>query len=513
MGANANLGVAQPRAGEDGREAPVFASVPKPPGGRNRLYNDDLAPAQERKWGSFSLFTMWLSDVHSIGGYTFAAGLFFLGLVGWQVLIALVVGIFLVNLAVNIMGRTGQRMGTPFPVVSRLSFGVYGANIPALIRAIVAIAWYGIQTYLASVAVIVLSLAIFPGLKSMENGGFLGLAPLGWICFLILWVLQLLVMHRGMETIRKYQWVAGPAVWVAMIALMIWMLVCAHGNIGLDVSTSRLSGAAGIREFLAAVSLTVAYFSTLMLNYCDFSRFAPDQRSVRRGNFWGLPVNFTAFAIVSVIVTAGTITVFGKAITDPVLLVGKIHNTAALVIGALVFIVATIGINIVANFVSPAYDLANVAPKHIDFQRGGLISAVLALVVLPWKLYSSPVAVNYFLGSLGAFLGPLFAIIMVDYYLIRHERVDMVDLYREDGGRYHYKHGVNPRALIAFVPSAAVAAVIALDSYFSTASAFSWFIGAVPAAVIYYLISANDKLPVSSAGDEGVAASDAATVS
>ena len=183
MGANANLGVAQPRAGEDGREAPVFASVPKPPGGRNRLYNDDLAPAQERKWGSFSLFTMWLSDVHSIGGYTFAAGLFFLGLVGWQVLIALVVGIFLVNLAVNIMGRTGQRMGTPFPVVSRLSFGVYGANIPALIRAIVAIAWYGIQTYLASVAVIVLSLAIFPGLKSMENGGFLGLAPLGWICF------------------------------------------------------------------------------------------------------------------------------------------------------------------------------------------------------------------------------------------------------------------------------------------------------------------------------------------
>ena len=148
--------------------------------------------------------------MHSIGGYTFAAGLFFLGLVGWQVLIALILGIFLVNIAVNMMGRAGQRMGTPFPVVSRLSFGIYGANIPALIRAIVAIASYGTQTYLASVAVIVLTLAIFPGLKSMENGGFLGLAPLGWICFLVLWVLQLAVMHRGMETIRKYQWVAGP---------------------------------------------------------------------------------------------------------------------------------------------------------------------------------------------------------------------------------------------------------------------------------------------------------------
>jgi NCS1 family nucleobase:cation symporter-1 len=252
-----------------------------------------------------------------------------------------------------------------------------------------------------------------------------------------------------------------------------------------------------------------------MLNYCDFSRFAPDQRAVRRANFWGLPVNFTAFAIVSVIVTAGTITVFGKAITDPVLIVGKIHNTATLVIGALVFIVATIGINIVANFVSPAYDLANVAPKHIDFQRGGLISALLALVVLPWKLYSSPVAVNYFLGSLGAFLGPLFGIIMVDYYLIRRERVDMVDLYREDGGRYHYKHGVNPRALIAFIPSAAVAAVIALDSYFSTASAFSWFIGAVPAATIYYLINANDKVSSTLVEEEAeaVSAPNDATVS
>lgn len=479
-----------------GPEQPAVADiVPVPPGGKNRLYNSDLAPSTERKWGAFSIFTMWLSDVHSIGGYTFAAGLFFLGLVGWQVLIALIVGILLVNVAVNMMGRAGQKMGTPYPVVSRLSFGVFGANVPALIRAIVAICWYGIQTYLASVAVIVLMLAIWPGLKSLENGGFLGLPPLGWIAFLVLWVLQLLVMHRGMETIRKYQWWAGPAVWVAMVALMIWILVSAHGNVGLSLSTKRLSGAMGFREFLAGISLTVAYFSTLMLNFCDFSRFAPSQKAVRQGNFWGLPVNFTAFAIVSVIVTAGTITVWGKAITDPVLIVGKIHNTPTLVIGALVFIVATIGINIVANFVSPAYDLANVAPKHINFQRGGVISAVLALLVMPWKLYSSPVAVNYFLGGLGAFLGPLFGIIMVDYFLIRRERVNMPDLFREDGGEYYYKHGVNPRALIAFIPTAAVAAVIALDSYFAAASAFSWFIGAVPAALIYYWINLDRRAP------------------
>lgn len=473
------------------------AGIPGPGAERNRLWNEDLAPVplgKERRWGTFSLFTMWLSDVHSLGGYTFAAGLFFLGLIGWQVLVALVVGILLVNVAVNWMGKVGQELGTPYPVVSRMSFGVYGANLAALIRAVVAIAWYGIQTYLASVGVIVLLLAVWPSLKSGDTGGFLGLPPLGWVCFLALWVVQLFVLHRGMETIRKYQWVAGPAVWLAMLALMIWILVLAHGHINFSVSPKRLSGPMAIKEFLAAVALTVAYFSTLMLNFCDFSRFAPNQKAVRRGNFWGLPVNFTAFSIVSVVVTAGTISVFGKAITDPVMIVSKIHNTGGLIIGALVFILATVGINVVANFVSPAYDLSNAVPKHIDFRRGGLISAVLALVVMPWKLYSSPVAVNYFLGALGAFLGPLFGIIMVDFFIIRRQKVNMEDLYKEQGGIYHYFHGWNPLALAAFVPSAVIAAVIALDGYFSAASDFSWFIGAAPAALIYYLVARNRTL-------------------
>ncbi len=155
------------------------------------------------------------------------------------------------------------------------------------------------------------------------------------------------------------------------------------------------------------------------------------------------------------------------------------------------FILATVGINVVANFVSPAYDLSNAMPKHIDFRRGGLISAVLALLVMPWKLYSSPVAVNYFLGALGAFLGPLFGIIMVDFFLIRRQRVNMEDLYKEQGGSYHYWHGWNPLALAAFVPAALIAAVIALDGYFSAASDFSWFIGAAPAALIYYFIARN----------------------
>lgn len=452
-----------------------------------RLHNADLAPAKQRDWNAYSLFALWMSDVHSIGGYTFAAGLFVLGLVGWQVLIALLVGIVLVNIGVNLIGYASQRTGVPYPVIARMSFGVFGANIPALTRAIIAILWYGIQTYLASVAIVVLLLAIDPALEPYSKGGFLGLSPLGWLAFLVLWALQLLVMRHGMETVRKYQHWAGPAIWVVMLALAVWMIVAAGGDITLNLSRHPVSGWDAVVKFLAAVSLTIAYFSTLMLNFGDFARFAPTRRAVTVGNFWGLPVNFTAFSVVTVIVTAGSISVFGEAVSDPVELVAKIPNTAVLVLGAVTFVVATIGVNIVANFVSPAYDLANLAPKYLTFRRGGLISAVVAVLVLPWKLYSSPVVVNYFLGGLAAFLGPLFAIIAVDFYLLRKRMVNVDHLY-QTSGEYYYRKGVNPRAVAAFVPAAVIAGAVALVPALSAVAPFSWFVGAFLGGAIYYVI-------------------------
>ncbi|MDQ6876325.1 MAG: NCS1 family nucleobase:cation symporter-1 [Candidatus Dormibacteraeota bacterium] len=455
-----------------------------------RLYNEDLAPAKERNWKGFSIFALWTADVHSIGGYTFAAGLFFLGLIGWQVLLALVLGIVIVLVGMNLIGWAGQRTGVPYPVFSRLSFGVFGANLPALIRAIIAIAFYGIQTYLASVALLVLGLRIFPSLQTYTEHGFLGLSWAGWVCFMALWVLQLLLFQRGMEMVRRFVDFAGPAIWIVMIVLAVSIVVATHGHLNFSIGSTRLSGPEAWRSFLAAISLTVAYFSTLLLNYCDFSRFAPTRRSITIGNFWGLPVNYTAFAILSVVVTAGSITLYGQAITDPVLLVAKVQNTAVLVVGALVFTVATIGINVVANFVSPAYDLANVWPKHITFRRGGAISAVVAIIVLPWKLYSTPVIINYFLGGLAAFLGPLFGILMVDYYLLRRQRVVIEDLYRATpDSTYYYRAGWNPKALIAFIPAAAVSAVCALVPGLGNVAAFSWFIGAALGALLYYVVA------------------------
>ncbi|MFE4834847.1 NCS1 family nucleobase:cation symporter-1 [Arthrobacter sp. NPDC056691] len=484
-----------------------------PPGASARLYNEDLAPAEHRTWGFYSLFAMWMSDIHSLGGYTFAAGLFALGLGAWQVFLALVVGIILVYFLMNFSGYAGQKTGVPYPVLARISFGTFGANLPALIRALVAIAWYGIQTWLASRAVIIIALKVWPGLKGLTENNFLGESTLGWLAFLLMWSLQLLLLRNGMETIRRFQDWAGPAVWAVMGLLVIYILINAGWNVSLDLPGGTAQWGT-VHAFFAAVALTVTYFSTLMLNFCDFSRFAPSRKAVRKANLWGLPVNFIAFSVVSVVVTAGTFKVYGEHIYDPVEIVGRIDSIWALLLGAVTFAVATLGINVVANFVSPAYDLANVWPSRIDFRRGGLIAAMIALVITPWNLFNSPVVINLFLGGLGALLGPLFGIIMMDYYVLRRQHVLVQDLFTEQG-YYTYTGGWNRKADISFLVSAVPAVVLALVPLFGAFSAFSWFIGATLAAVVHYLISRNDTTLAASvrAATEAEIESDAASTS
>jgi NCS1 family nucleobase:cation symporter-1 len=272
--------------------------------------------------------------------------------------------------------------------------------------------------------------------------------------------------------------------------LVVYILINAGWNISLDLPGGSAQWGAA-HAFLAAVALTVTYFSTLMLNFCDFSRFAPSRKAVRTANLWGLPVNFIAFSVVSVVVTAGTFKVYGEHIYDPVEIVGRIDSIWALLLGAVTFAVATLGINVVANFVSPAYDLANAWPSRIDFKRGGLIAAMIALVITPWNLFNSPVVISLFLGGLGALLGPLFGIIMVDYYVLRQQHVLVRDLFREEG-YYTYTGGWNRKAVISFLVSAVPAVVVALVPVFGALSAFSWFIGAIAAAAVHYFISRHD---------------------
>ena len=203
-----------------------------------RLYNEDLAPSTERHWHSYNYFAVWMSAIHNIGTYTFVAGMFALGLTAWQVLLSLAIGITVLYFGLLLAGRMGVETGVPFPVMARLSFGIWGANLPALVRAVIAIAWYGIQTYLASLAVVVLLLRIDPGLSAWQERSFLGLSLLGWACFLLLWLLQMFVVTRGMEAVRRFQDWAGPLIWVVMLGMAVWLFSQANWHLPMNRSSS-----------------------------------------------------------------------------------------------------------------------------------------------------------------------------------------------------------------------------------------------------------------------------------
>src|SRR5271167_5180338 len=267
-----------------------------------------------------------------------------------------------------------------------------------------------------------------------------------------------------METIRKFIDFCGPVVYVVMFALAIWMLSqTGLWSLSLQLSRAPSTGIVTIGLMANAAMLIVAYFGALLLNFGDFARFAKSDAAMKTGNFLGLPINFLVFAIVTVIVTAGTLQVFGQAIMDPVLIVEKIGNPVVVAIGSVTFIIATMGINIVANFVSPAYDISNLYPEKIDFRLGGLITSILSVLVCPWIFVSSPQAITIFVSIFGAALGPMFGIMVADYYLVKRQQIVLNDLYTmSPKGSLHFDNGWNTRALLALAGSAAISIGLAL---------------------------------------------------
>jgi len=459
----------------------------------DRLTNEDLAPLKKQSWKSYNFFAFWMSDVHSVGGYVTAGSLFALGLAAWQVLIALLIGITIVYYLCNLVAKPSQATGTPYPVISRVSFGVLGANVPAIIRGLIAVAWYGIQTYLASHSLVIVALKLWPGLApyaEVGEYGFVGLSLLGWAAFLFMWVVQAAVFWKGMEAIRKFIDFCGPAVYVVMFLLAGYLVMEAGwSNIDLNLSEVNLSGWQSIGVMITAIALIVSYFSGPMLNYGDFARYGRTYKDVKKGNFLGLPLNFIVFALLVVITAAATLPVFGRLITDPVETVAQLDSTFAVVLGALTFMIATIGINIVANFVSPAFDFSNVNPQKISWRMGGMIAAVGSVLITPWNLYSSPEVIHYTLDTLGAFIGPLYGVLIADYYLIKKGRVVIDDLYTlKSTGTYHYTKGYNVVAIVATAVGAVLAMAVVLFGS-STAAAFSWFIGAGIAFAVHWLVS------------------------
>ncbi|GAD87666.1 NCS1 family nucleobase:cation symporter-1 [Nocardia asteroides NBRC 15531] len=475
------------------------AGVPAgdPPAYDPRLTNEELAPLRKQSWGTYNIFAFWMSDVHSVGGYVTAGSLFALGLASWQVLAALLIGITIVYFFCNLVAKPSQVTGVPYPVICRSAFGVLGANIPAIIRGLIAVAWYGIQTFLASAALDVVLVKLFPGLAPYAvtaDYGFLGLSLLGWGSYLLLWVVQACVFWRGMDSIRRFIDFCGPAVYVVMFVLCGYLIAKAGwGAIDLNLGEVTYTGWASVPVMLGAIALVVSYFSGPMLNFGDFSRYGKSFQAVRTGNLLGLPVNFLVFSLLVVITASLTVPVYGELITDPVATVARIDSTFAIVLGALTFTIATIGINIVANFISPAFDFSNVSPQRISWRAGGMIAAVGSVLITPWNLYNNPDVIHYTLEVLGAFIGPLFGVLICDYYLVRKQKVIVDDLFTmSEQGTYWYRKGYHPAAVAATVVGALVAVFPVLANSLPgmhTAAQYSWFIGCGLGFVVYYLLT------------------------
>ncbi|TCL87032.1 NCS1 family nucleobase:cation symporter-1 [Curtobacterium sp. PhB142] len=472
--------------------APAGAGVVKP-GYDPALTNEDLAPLRKQSWTSYNFFAFWMSDVHSVGGYVTAGSLFALGIASWQVLIALVVGILIVQVFANLVAKPSQRTGVPYPVINRAVFGVLGANVPAIIRGLIAMAWYGVQTFLAAQSLNIIFLKFIPASAGLLDHSFLGLSALGWISYAILWVAQGALFWMGMEAIKKFIDWAGPAVYVVMIGLAIYLVSQAGiGNISFTLSVGEpLSFGASIPVMLSAVALVVSYFSGPMLNFGDFSRYGRSFAAVKRGNFWGLPINFLFFSVLTVLCASATVPVFGKLITDPIETVQAIGAPFAILLGGLTFVTATVGINIVANFISPAFDFSNVAPRKISWRAGGMIAAVGSVLLTPWNWYGNDQAILYTLGVLGALIGPLFGILIAGYYIVGKQRIAVDDMYTKDtSARYWYRGGFNPNAIgtlvVTGVVSVASAVLPPALGILPGLNNYSWFIGCGLGLVVFW---------------------------
>ncbi|WP_309083501.1 NCS1 family nucleobase:cation symporter-1 [Chelativorans sp.] len=458
------------------------------------LYNEDLAPLppEKRKWGWFEIFNVWSNDVQSLFGYTLAASLFLsYGLNGWAVLAAIIVAGFIVMVLVNLSGRPSVRYGIPYPVMARASMGVRGANFPAMIRGIVAIFWYGVQTYFASTAVALLINSLF-GLTG--GAEFLGMTAVGWLSYLLVAVFQLALFLRGIDTVARFLNWAGPLVYVVMILLMLvlWYyagsgLLAAVGDI--FRGTGEYEGSS-VGAFVAVVGTMVAYFAAVIINFGDFSRFVKTEAQMRKGNLIGLPGNIALFSVIALFVTAGTVVVFGETLTNPAEIVERVDSLPLTIVAAITFFAATVGINLVANFIPPAYDIANLSPSRISSRTGGIITAIIAFFIgALWVSLISRIGIAGFVDTLGAVLAPLYGILVVDYYLVRKQQLDIQQLFSsEPGSAYYYDSGWNTKALIAF----AIAAVFSVASVWVPAltalSGFAWLIGAALGGALHYAL-------------------------
>jgi NCS1 family nucleobase:cation symporter-1 len=395
--------------------------------------------------------------------------------------------------------HAGTKYGVSFPVLCRASFGVRGANIPAILRALVACGWFGIQTWIGALALNTLIVAAWPGWSAVSVGI--------WISFAIFWAIQVWIIVNGLEGIKKLEGWSAPLLLGGGALLLGWAIV-RGGGLGHILSESvrlQTSHVPFWRLFPAALTANVGYWATLSLNIPDFTRYARSQRSQALGQALGLPATMTAFAFIGVAVTSATIVLFGEAIWDPVALIARIGSAPVIIFGALIILLAQLTTNMAANVVSPANDFSSLAPRQISYVIGGLITAMIGVVMMPWKLYADAAAYIFtWLIGYSSLMGAIGGILIADYWVLRRSELSVPDLFAVDG-RYTYQGGVNWRAIAALVfavlpvlpgfvraattPGGQVADPGLLDTLYT----YAWFVTFALSAVIYLALMRGRK--------------------
>ncbi len=472
------------------------------------LLNEDLAPvpAEKRKWGTWNYAALWISMSLCIPTYMLASSLIGGGMNWWQAILTIFIGNTIVLIPMILNGHAGAKYGIPFPVFARASFGTGGANIPAILRAIVACGWFGIQTWIGGASIYHLVRAWNPTLPEIDSASlFPQTVPM--ICFFAFWLLNMFIVYLGVDSIKKLLVFKAIFLPVAALALLFWAISAAHGLGPILEQPSRLKGAAFWKYFFPALTGMVGFWATLSLNIPDFTRYAKSQRAQIRGQAIGLPPSMTLFAFIGVVVTSATAIIYGSTEWDIVKLAGRFDSKMMVSFAMIGIVISTLATNIAANIVSPANDFSNLSPKKINFRTGGYITGIIGILIFPWKLIATPDGYIFtWLVAYSSLLGPVGGILITDYYFIRRQLLNVKDLYRHNG-EYAYSGGFNPAAVIALlagilpnVPGFLVTIKVmnpgSLPFWIIDLYHYAWFVGFFVSGLVYWLMMKQKKQPL-----------------
>jgi NCS1 family nucleobase:cation symporter-1 len=469
---------------------------------KSPLYNSDLAPVpvSKRNWTTYNYAALWISMAHCIPTYMLSSGLISAGMNWWQALITILLGNVIVLIPILLNSHPGTKYGIPFPVFARAAYGTYGSNLPALMRAIVACGWFGIQAWIGGEALNTFFAAIIPEWRTFLGGPYYGHMGTEWLSFLLFWGLNIYIIYRGMDLLRKVENWAAPFVLIMTSFLLGWAIWKAHG---LGYLLTQQSKFHTFQEFwpVFIISLTgmIGFWATLSLNMPDFTRFGHSQREQAVGQVVALPTTMTVFAAMGVMITSAAVVIYPHMkmdeLWDPMKLVGQFHNVAVIAISMFTVVVATLAVNIAANVVSPANDFANAFPKWISFRTGGLITGIIGIVMQPWRLLADPSGYIFaWLVGYSGGLGSIAGVLIADYWLVRKKGLALPDLYRTSG-IYTYFSGWNWRAVVATLLGCALAWGGQILAWFGVTVdwlldlyAYAWFVGFGVAAISYWVL-------------------------